>query len=63
MEGRTHSAPNEQATGFPTPIEGLRGALASMPNFTNNGDSFSGDFSGTPGGKAAESPGSDAAPV
>jgi hypothetical protein len=34
-----------------------------MPTFTNNGDSFSGDFSGTPGGKAAESPGSDAAPV
>ena len=63
MEGRTHSAPNEQATGFPAPIEGLRAALASMPNFTNNGDSFAGDFSGTPGGEAAESLGSDAAPV
>ena len=44
-----YSAPNEQATGFPAPIEPLRTALASLPNFTNVGDSFSGDFSATPG--------------
>lgn len=47
--GFFYSAPNEQATGFPAPLESLRAALASMPNFTNNGDSFSGNFSGVPG--------------
>jgi hypothetical protein len=44
-----YTAPNEQATGFPTPIEGLRAALSSLPNFTNTGDSFAGDFSASPG--------------
>jgi hypothetical protein len=44
-----YTAPNEQATGFPAPIEALRAALASVPNFTNSGDSFSGDFSASPG--------------
>jgi Ca2+-binding RTX toxin-like protein len=43
------TAPNEQATGFPAPIEALRAALSSLPNFTNTGDSFSGDFSASPG--------------
>jgi Ca2+-binding RTX toxin-like protein len=43
------TAPNEQATGFPAPIEALRAALSSLPNFTNNGESFSGDFSTSPG--------------
>jgi hypothetical protein len=44
--------PNEQATGFPAPTEALRAALASLPNFTDNGDSFSADLtasSGLPG--------------
>jgi hypothetical protein len=40
-----YSAPNEQATGFPPPIEPLREALGSLPNFSNVGDSFSGDLS------------------
>ena len=44
-----YTAPNEQATGFPAPIEALRAALSSLPNFTNTGDSFSGDFSASPG--------------
>ena len=43
------TAPNEQATGFPAPIEALRAALSSLPSFTNTGDSFSGDFSTSPG--------------
>lgn len=43
------TAPNEQATGFPAPIEALRAALSSLPNFTNTGDSFSADFSTSPG--------------
>ena len=43
------TAPNEQATGFPAPIDALKAALSSVPNFTNNGDSFSGDFSTSPG--------------
>ena len=43
------TAPNEQATGFPAPIEALRAALSSLPNFTNRGDSFSADFSTSPG--------------
>jgi hypothetical protein len=42
-------APNQQATGFPVPTEALRAALSSLPNFTNRGDSFSGDFSTSPG--------------
>lgn len=44
-----YTAPNEQATGFPAPIEALRAALSSLPNFANWGDSFSGDFSTSPG--------------
>jgi hypothetical protein len=47
--GFSFTVPNEQATGFPAPIEALRAALASLPNFTNTGDSFSGDFSTSPG--------------
>ena len=42
-------APDEQATGFQAPIEALNTALSSFPNFTNNGNSFSGDFSTSPG--------------
>jgi Ca2+-binding RTX toxin-like protein len=45
----SYHAPNEQATGFPAPIEALRSALSSLPNLTNTGDSFSGDFSASPG--------------
>jgi Ca2+-binding RTX toxin-like protein len=45
----SYHAPNEQATGFPAPIEALRAALSSLPNLTNTGDSFSGDFSASPG--------------
>lgn len=33
----------------PQAIEALRTALGSLPNFTNNGDTFSGDFSPAPG--------------
>jgi hypothetical protein len=44
-----YTAPNEQATGFPAPIEALRAALSSLPNFMNTGDSFAGDFSTSPG--------------
>ncbi|MFM8804385.1 MAG: hypothetical protein ACKOK8_10830, partial [Planctomycetia bacterium] len=44
-----YAAPNEQATGFPAPIEALRAALSAVPNFANNGDSFSGNFSALPG--------------
>jgi len=33
----------------PQAIEALRLALGSMPNFTNRGDTFSGDFSSSPG--------------
>lgn len=47
--GFFYVAPNEQATGFPAPTEALRRALGSMPDFTNVGDSFAGDFSGSPG--------------
>jgi hypothetical protein len=45
----SYHAPDEQATGFPAPIEALRAALSSLPNFTHNGDSFSADFSTAPG--------------
>lgn len=31
------------------PIEALKAALSSVPNFTNGGDSFSGDLSASPG--------------
>lgn len=47
--GFFYSAPNEQATGFPTPLANLRAALASYPNFTNTGDSFAGNFSRSSG--------------
>lgn len=33
----------------PQAVDALRAALGSMPNFTNSGDSFSGDFSTAPG--------------
>ena len=33
----------------PQAVDALRVALGSMPNFTNTGDSFSGDFSTAPG--------------
>lgn len=44
-----YTAPNEQATGFPAPIESLRAALSSLPNFMTRGESFSADFSTSPG--------------
>ncbi|MFM9195544.1 MAG: hypothetical protein ACKOWG_07365, partial [Planctomycetia bacterium] len=44
-----YHAPNEQATGVPAPIAALRAALSAVPNFANNGDSFSGNFSALPG--------------
>jgi hypothetical protein len=40
--GFFYSAPNEQATGFPAPIEPLTAAIGSLPNFANIGDSFQG---------------------
>ena len=45
----SYFAPDEQATGFQAPIEALRAALSSLPNFTNTGNSFSADFSTAPG--------------
>jgi hypothetical protein len=47
--GFSSTTPNEQATGVPPPLETLRAALGSMPNFTNVGDAFTGDFSRSPG--------------
>lgn len=38
-----------QATGAPAPIEAVKAALASLPNFTDNGDAFTADFSTAPG--------------
>ena len=43
--GFFYSAPNEQATGFPAPIEPLKDALRLLPNFSNVGDSFQGTLS------------------
>lgn len=40
--GFFYSAPNEQATGYPPPIERLTALLGSRPNFAATGDSFSG---------------------
>ena len=37
------------ATGVPAPIEAVKAALASLPNFTDNGDAFTADFSTAPG--------------
>ena len=37
------------AIGVPAPIEAVKAALASLPNFTDNGDSFTADFSTAPG--------------
>ena len=33
------------AIGVPAPIEAVKAALASLPNFTDNGDAFTADFS------------------
>ena len=37
------------AIGVPAPIEAVKAALASLPNFTDNGDAFTADFSTAPG--------------
>jgi hypothetical protein len=37
------------ATAVPAPIEAVKAALASLPNFTANGDAFTADFSTAPG--------------
>ncbi|MFM8891613.1 MAG: calcium-binding protein [Planctomycetia bacterium] len=47
--GFFYSAPNEQATGFPAPMDQLKTALGTLPEFTQNGDSFQGVFSKTAG--------------
>jgi hypothetical protein len=47
--GFYYSVANEQATGYPPPIERLTEALESMPNFFASGDSFAGDLSVDPG--------------
>ena len=47
--GFWYSAANEQATGYPPPTERLTAALGGLPNFSSNGDSFSGDLSTDPG--------------
>lgn len=47
--GFFYSAPNQQATGYPAPIEQLTTALGSLPGFTVSGDSFSGNLSEKPG--------------
>ncbi|MFM7249630.1 MAG: calcium-binding protein [Planctomycetaceae bacterium] len=55
-----YSAPSEEAltywfpgtgpaTGIAAPFEAVKAALASLPNFTDNGDAFGADFSTTPG--------------
>jgi hypothetical protein len=43
--GFYYSVANEQATGYPPPIERLTAALGSLPNFVASGDSFAGDLS------------------
>jgi len=45
----SYTAPNEQATGFPAPVDALRVALGSLPNFTDDGDGFAADFAIAPG--------------
>ncbi|MEI6239524.1 MAG: calcium-binding protein [Planctomycetia bacterium] len=52
--GFFYSAPNEQATGFPAPIEPLKAALGSLPNFSNRGDSFQGTLSRDAGFKGVQ---------
>jgi hypothetical protein len=47
--GFFYSVPDEQATGFAPPIAELRAALAGLPNFTTNGDSFSDNLATTSG--------------
>ena len=43
--GFFYSAPNEQATGFPAPIQPLNEARRLLPNFSNVGDTFQGTLS------------------
>jgi len=52
--GFFYSAPNEQATGFPAPIEPLKAALGSLPNFSNVGHSFQGTLSRDAGFKGVQ---------
>ena len=52
--GFAYWAPNEQATGFPAPIEQLKAALRSLPNFSSFGDSFYGNLSNDAGFKGAQ---------
>lgn len=47
--GFFYSAPNEQATGYPAPIERLTALLGSQPDFAVAGDSFSGSVWAEPG--------------
>jgi hypothetical protein len=42
-----YSVPNQEATGLPPPIAALRAALKSMANFSNEGETFTGDLSPT----------------
>ena len=52
--GFAYWAPNEQATGFPAPIEQLKAALRSLPNFSSFGDSFYGNLSNNAGFKGVQ---------
>ena len=52
--GFFYSAPNEQATGFPAPIEPLKAALGSLPNFATIGDTFQGTLSTDAGFKGVQ---------
>jgi hypothetical protein len=47
--GFSYSVPDDQATGFPVPIEALKAALSSLPNFTSTDNSLQGNFSTVPG--------------
>lgn len=50
----SYSAPSLDYTGFAPPIQPLREALGSMPNFENFGESFSAELSPTPGIQSAQ---------
>jgi len=50
-----YSAPSQEYTGFAPPIQPLTAALGSMPNFENNGETFSADLSAEPGVRSVQS--------
>jgi len=52
--GFYYSAPGEHATGFPAPIEPLKAALGSLPNFSNGENSFQGNLSKDVGFKGVQ---------